>query len=299
MPEVNIAVVLALGSALCIALGDVLQQRAAHCIEDRSTAHIELLVSLLRSPRWWWGAALLVASLGLQAAALRHGSVLLVQALLMLSLLFALPMNARFTQHPVGRGEWIWAGLLTVAVITTVVLGNPQTGRMSAPLRTWVGVAIVLGPLLAVAVVAARRRGGAVAALLYALVSGSLWGIFAVLAKEVVAQLGGGWSVIRLPELYAALAVAVGGVVGSQFAFRAGPLTASMPALQVSQPVVATTLGVVVLGETLSTGWAGLIGLAAAIVVMAAAVVKLARVEAAAARDVAAVARAAHAGESA
>lgn len=297
MPEVDIAILLALGSALCIALGDVLQQRAAHCIEDRSAGQVELLLGLLRSPRWWWGAALLVASLVLQASALRHGSVLLVQALLMLSLLFALPMNARFTRHPVGRGEWIWAGLLTAAVIATVVLGNPHTGRTCAPLTTWVAVVIVFAPLLTGCVAVGRRRGGAVAALLYALVSGSLWGIFAVLAKEVVAQQGGGWSVIRMPELYAALAVAVGGVVGSQFAFRAGPLTASMPALQVSQPVVATTLGVVVLGETLSTGPAGMIGLAAAIVVMAAAVVKLARVEAAAARELAAVARQSRAGE--
>src|SRR5947209_9908846 len=63
-------------------------------------------------------------------------------------------------------------------------------------------------------------------------------GIFAVLAKEVVARLGdGGWAVIRTPELYAAILVTIGGVAWSQSAFRAGPLTASMPALQVSQPV--------------------------------------------------------------
>lgn len=66
----------------------------------------------------------------------------------------------------------------------------------------------------------------------------------------------------------------------SQAAFRAGPLTASMPTLQVSQPVVAAVLGVVVLGETLNTGRVGMIALMAAALVMAAAIVKLARVEA-------------------
>jgi drug/metabolite transporter (DMT)-like permease len=286
MAKTDIAVLLALASALCVAIGDVLQQRAAHCIEDRSAGHVELFASLLRSKRWWWGALLLAASVALQAAALGQGSVLLVQALLMFSLLFALPINARLSHRPVTGGEWMWAGLLTAAVTVIVVVGNPQAGRSSAPLGTWAVVAIALAPLLVACVVAGRIWGGAAAAVLFALVSGSLWGIFAVLAKEVVARLGdGGWAVIRTPELYAAILVTIGGVAWSQSAFRAGPLTASMPALQVSQPVVGAALGVVVLDETLDAGPAGMIALAAAVLVTTAAIVKLARVEAATTRD--------------
>jgi hypothetical protein len=58
-----------------------------------------------------------------------------------------------------------------------------------------------------------------------------------------------------------------------------------MPTLQVSQPVVWALLGVVVLGETLDTGRAGLIALAVAVLVMAAAIVDLARDQAVATRD--------------
>lgn len=58
-----------------------------------------------------------------------------------------------------------------------------------------------------------------------------------------------------------------------------------MPTLQMSQPVVAAVLGVVVLGETLNTGRAGMIALVAAASVMTAAIIKLARVEAVATRD--------------
>ncbi|OBI52428.1 DMT family transporter [Mycobacterium sp. E787] len=280
------AALLATGSALCIAVGDVLQQRAAHCITDRSVGHIELFARLLRNRRWWWGALLLVASIALQAAALGRGSVLLVQALLMLSLLFALPVNARLWHRTVSAREWIWAGLLTAAVIVVVIVGNPQAGRSSAALGAWAVVAAVLAPLLVTCVSAGRIRGGAVAATLFAFVSGSLWGVFAVLTKEVVARLGdGGWAAARTPEFYACVLAAVGGVVWSQAAFRAGPLTASMPTLQVSQPVVAAVLGVVVLDETLDNGRAGMIALGAAAVVMTAAIVKLARVEAVATRD--------------
>lgn len=286
MAKTDIAVLLALTSALCVALGDVLQQRAAHCIEDRTAGHVELFASLLRNRRWWGGALLLAASVGLQAAALGQGSVLLVQALLMFSLLFALPINARLDHRTVTAAEWMWAGLLTAAVTVIVVVGNPQAGHASAPLRTWALVAVVLGPLLVACAVTGRIRGGSAAAVLFALVSGALWGIFAVLAKEVVARLGdGGGAVIRTPELYAAILVIVGGVVWSQSAFRAGPLTASMPTLEVAQPVVGAALGVVVLDETLHAGPAGMIALAVAVLVTAAAIVKLARVEAVATRD--------------
>ncbi|OJZ73568.1 hypothetical protein BRW65_13145 [Mycobacterium paraffinicum] len=286
MPKTDVAVLLALASALCVAIGDVLQQRAAHCIEDRTVGHVELFASLLRNRRWWCGALLLAASIGLQAAALGQGSVLLVQALLMFSLLFALPINARLYHRRVTAAEWMWAALLTAAVTVIVIVGNPQAGHASAPLRTWAVVAVVLGPLLLACIVAGRIWGGAAAAVLFALVSGSLWGIFAVLAKEVVARLGeGGWAVTRTPELYAAILVIAGGVVWSQSAFRAGPLTASMPALQVAQPVVGAALGVVVLDEALDAGRAGMIALAVAVLVSAAAIVKLARVEAVATRD--------------
>lgn len=287
MPRTEIiAALLALSSALCVATGDVLQQRAAHCITDRELGPVELFAGLLRNQRWWWGAVLLLASIGLQAAALGGGSVLLVQALLMFSVLFALPINARLSHRAVTAGEWVWAALLTAAVTVVVVVGNPQTGHAGAPLRTWAVVALVLGPLLAGCVVAGRVRGGAVAAVLFAFVSGSLWGVFAVLTKEVMARLGQGVGVVtRTPELYACILVALGGVVWSQAAFRAGPLTASMPTLQVSQPVVASVLGVVVLGETLDTGRAGTVALLVAVVVMTAAIIKLARVEAVATRD--------------
>ncbi|MEB4211310.1 DMT family transporter [Mycobacterium sp. 94-17] len=286
MAHTQIAALLALSSALCVAIGDVLQQRAAHCMADPTVGPVELLAGLLRNQRWWWGTLLLVASIGLQAAALGTGSVLLVQALLMSSVLFALPANARFSNRTVTGGEWVWAAVLTAAVIVVVVVGNPQAGHTSASLRTWAAVAAVLGPLLAGCVIVGRMRGRAVAAALFAFASGSLWGVFAVLAKEVVARLGdGAGALTRTPELYACVLMALGGVVWSQSAFRAGPLTASMPTLQMSQPVVAAVLGVVVLGETLNTGGAGVIALVVAALVMTAAIVKLARVEAVSTRD--------------
>jgi drug/metabolite transporter (DMT)-like permease len=280
MPKVDIATLLALSSALCVAVGDVLQQRAAHAVAEGSIDHIGLFVKLLKDRRWRIGAIAVLASIVLQAAALGEGSVLLVQPLLMLSLLFALPINGRLLGRAVTAGEWVWAGLLTAAVIVIVTVGHPQPGHYSAALQTWAAVAVVFGPVLVGCVLAAGIWRGAPAAVLLSFVSGSLWGVFAVLTEEFVHRLDdGGSPMVSAPELYAGLLAGLGGIVLGQAAFRAGPLTASMPTLEVTQPLVAAVLGVVVLGETLNTGPAGVIALTLAALVIPAAIVQLARVD--------------------
>lgn len=212
--------------------------------------------------------------------------MLLVQSLLVLSLLFALPISARFADRRVTSREWGWAAVLTAAVVVIVTVGNPQPGQSRAALDTWVAVLAVLGPLLLGCLVAARIWGGTLAAVLLAFVSGSLWGVFAVLTKGVMAQLDHGpRAAASSPELYAWLLVAVGGFAWEQSAFRAGSLTASMPTLEVSQPIVAALLGVLVLGETLHTGRVGMVALAVAVLVMTVATVELARGDAVATRS--------------
>ncbi|UQX10456.1 DMT family transporter [Candidatus Mycobacterium methanotrophicum] len=285
MAKMEIAALLALGSALCVALGDVLQQRATHRMVEPSKSNAALYATLLRNRRWRQGALILVASIGLQAAALGQGSVLLVQALLVLSLLFALPISAALSRRRVTRWEWLWAAVLTAAVTVIVTVGNPQPGQSRASAQSWAVVAVVLGSLLIGCVVAARVFGGALAAVLFAFVSGSLWGVFAVLTKEVVSRLDDGvWTLAGSPETYAWVLLAVGGFAWEQAAFRAGSLTASMPTLEMSQPVVAAVLGVVMLGETLNTGRAGMITLSVAALAMTAATIELARSDAVATR---------------
>ncbi|MGH3632680.1 DMT family transporter [Mycobacterium sp.] len=285
MAHADIASLLALGAALFIAIGDVLQQRSAHEVTDEPVGNIGLFAKLLRDRRWWLGSLVAAGGMGLQAAALGFGSVLLVQALLVSSLLFALLISARLSHRAPTRWEGVWAVLLGAAVAVIVIVGNPQAGQSRASLQTWIGVAVVLGPALVACVIGARLVEGRAAPVLLALVSGSLWGLFAVLTKGVVAQLSHGfWELLRTPELYAWAVVAVAGTSWEQSSFRAGALTASLPTLTVTEPLVAAVLGVVVLGETVHTGKIGLVVLGAGVVVMVVATAALARCEAATAQ---------------
>ncbi|MDO3402193.1 DMT family transporter [Mycolicibacterium neoaurum] len=282
MDKADIAALLALGAALFIAIGDVIHQRSAHEVTDEDVSHLTLFLRLLRDRVWWVGSLVSAVGFGLQAAALGFGSVLLVQALLVTSLLFALPLNARAYRRRVTRFEWTWAVLLAISVAVIVTVGNPTEGQARAGTEAWLAVVAVLGPMLVLCVAGARIWSGKpIGAILLAVVSGALWGIFAILTKAVVDRLGDGlWELLRTPELYAWALVAVAGTAYQQAAFRAGAITASLPTMTVTEPVVASALGVVVLGEALRPGEAGWITLVAAVVVMVLATAALARGEA-------------------
>ena len=284
MAKADIAALLALGAAFFIAIGDVIHQRSAHEVTDEPVSHIGLFTRLLRDRQWWLGSLVAAAGFALQAAALGLGSVLLVQALLVTSLLFALPINARLTHRRVSRWEWTWAALLAASVAVIVLVGNPTAGHSRASLDTWIAVAVVMGPALVLCVLGARVWSGATSAVVLAVVSGALWALFAVLTKGVVDRLDDGiWALLRTPELYAWALVAIAGTAWQQSSFRAGSLTASLPTMTVAEPVVASVLGIVVLGETLRPGDAGWFTLVVAVVVMVGATAALARGEAVAA----------------
>lgn len=283
MTKVDVAALIALCAALASAVGDVIRQRSAQEITDREVGHLELFRMSLRDKRWWLGGMAAVTNYSLQAGALAWGSVVLVTALQVTALLFALPIYARLTKHRVTRWEWIWAVVLAAALAVVVIVGDPASGHQRAPLSTWLIVAVVLGPILVVCVLAARIWSGSpVAAALLAVVAGSSLALFAVLTKGVVEVIEGGLgAVLRSPEFYPWLVVALCGMIFQQSAFRAGALTASLPTMTVAKPVVAGVLGITVLGETLGAKGPASVVLVAAVAMVIIATVALARGEAA------------------
>ena len=281
MRATEIAALLAEAAALMVAVGDVLQQRSAPQVTTTEVGTVALFRRLLRDRQWWAGSLVAGAGVGLQAAALGLGSVVLVQALLVTSLLFALVINARLNHTRITGRQAMWAVLLAAAVAIVVTVGDPQAGTPRGSLRTWTVVVAVMGPVLVLCVLGARIVSGAASALLLGVVAGSLWGLFAVLTKGVVDQLGHGIvAVLRIPELYVWMVVGIAATAWEQSAFRAGPMTASLPAVSVAEPIVGSVLGVVVLGEALNTTTSGVIAIAVSVAVMVAATVALARSQA-------------------
>jgi drug/metabolite transporter (DMT)-like permease len=283
MSKVDIAALIALCAALFSAIGDVIRQRSAQEITDKDVGHLELFFMSLRDTRWWLGGMAAITNYSLQAAALAWGSVVMVTALQVTALLFALPIYARLTNHPVTRREWLWAVILAGSLAVVIIVGDPQAGRERASLGTWAIVAAVMGPVLVLCVLAARIwKGRPVAAVLLAVVAGSSLALFAVLTKGIVEVAEGGLgAVLRSWEFFPWLLAALAGMIFQQAAFRAGALTASLPTMTVAKPVVAGALGVILLSETFDVAGPEVFVLVAAVVLVIVATVGLARGEAA------------------
>jgi hypothetical protein len=283
MSNVDIAAVLALCAALAAAIGNVIRQRRAQEVTDKPVGHLALFSMLLRDTRWWLGGIGDVASYCFLAAALDRGSVLLVMSLQVTTLLFALPVYARLTRHPVTRREWMWAVLLAGALALVIAVGQPAGGQERASLQIWLVVAVVMGPLLGSGLLGARIWSNRpVAAVLLAAVAGSLLAVFAVLTKGVVDVVEhGAGKLWQTPELYAWVFSGVAGMIFHQSAYRAGALTASLPTIIIAKPVVGAVLGITVLEETVNADGTEWFLLAAAVAVVIVATVGLARGEAA------------------
>jgi drug/metabolite transporter (DMT)-like permease len=248
----GLAAVLALIAAALFAVATVAQQRSAAIVPDAAAHGLGLIKVLVRRRLWWLGVLGDGGGYLAQAAALGVGSLLLVQPLLVSTLLFALPLAARWAGRRPTRSDWMWAVLLTAALVGFVLSGNPTEGVDRAPVQEWLPAGAVLVGLLAGCLAGAARSRGMLRAVLLAAATALCYGFAAALTKGVMGEFDQGpVAVLTSWETYLLMAASAGGTLLQQSAFQAGALTASLPTMVVGEPLVAVALGAVVLQEEL------------------------------------------------
>ena len=277
----SLTVVSALLAAVFMAVGIVVRQRATLDVPPEAGVSPVMLRTLVRRPLWWAGTSAAVVGYGFQALALGHGSLILVQPMLVSALLFALPLSARLANRRVSGSEWLWALLLTFALTIFVLLARTEPGEYSVPNSTLTVLSVVTAVLVVALVALAVRMSGTPRAVLLAVAVGVLFGVMAVLTKVVMhaATHNGAASVLTKPELYLLIAVAVIGTVLQQSAFHAGALQTSVPTMLVLEPVIAVALGAVMLSEDISVSGLEAVALLITALVMVAATIALGRGE--------------------
>jgi hypothetical protein len=275
-----VVVLLALLAGFCIAVGMVTQHRATTAVPTERGMTSDIAVTMVRSPLWWVGTVTTTAGYGFQALALSLGSLLVVQPLLVSCLLFALPMSARLGHRRVTKNEWTWALLLTGALAVFIVVARPKPVNRP-PMFSWVVLALVLIPILAVCVLVAARTDGRRRAGLLSVVVAALIGIVAVLTKVCLDELaaGGLGAMFSIPAPYALVTLTLASTVFKQSAFNAGALQISVPIILVGEQLVAVGLGLTIMGEDLSLTLSEGAVLFVAVVVMISAAIALGRRE--------------------
>lgn len=269
---------LALVAAVLYAVTSVLQQSAAATVAHDHSLRPALLLQLLRQPRWLLGNLAEVGAFVVHFLALRRGSLLLVQTVLVSGLLFALPLGAALTSRRLRAADWLGAVVVVTGLALFVSVARPTTGRGEASGTAW---AAVLGAgCLAVAllVLGAPRRPGRRRATCLGAACGVLFGVDAALTRAAghllnrgLAHTLGSW------EPYALVGLAAYGFLLAQSAFQAGPLGASLPLITIVDPVVAAAIGVIAFHERISAGPVAVVIEVTAVMAMVAGVFCLAR----------------------
>jgi drug/metabolite transporter (DMT)-like permease len=247
------AVVFALCAALLYGTGNALEHRVVNETDRDPRLHVGLLAKLARSPLWLLGMFGDVAAFGFQAAALAYGNLLFVQPLLVCGLLVGLPLSAHWTRQPMRPHEYATAAVLCAGLATFLIVADPSGGNTQAPLTSWLRVGGTVAIVATLAVVGATKTGGHVRAALLGFAAGALFGLTAALTRTFVVHIQHGVPYTAQHwEVYALAVLSVTGILFTQHGFQNAPLSASLPALEATEPVIAATLGVVLFHEQLN-----------------------------------------------
>jgi drug/metabolite transporter (DMT)-like permease len=278
MKNFTLTVVLGIAAAMLLGLGFVLQQRVARELPHADTLSLRLFGDLVGKPVWLLGIAAMVCGQLCGAAALGQGNVSLVEPLLATNLLFALLLARVLSAEALGVREWGGAVLLVAGVVLFIGIAQPANGRgTSEHLRQWSFLAVIV-LAVGVLVMIARGRLGVLRANLLAVAAGLLFGTQDGLTRTGMLQLADG--LVRLLTswpVYAVVLAALAGLLFVQSAFEAAPLRASLPVINVVEPLTGIAFGIGVFGERIRTSPPSLVLEAVGLAAMIIGVVLLAR----------------------
>lgn len=220
----------------------------------------------------------------IQGLALAFGPLTLVQPLAAADVLFALPMIAVLRRYRLTRGDWIGAFAVAGGLAVFLAVAPPAGGEPARVPRAWAPVLLAATAVTAVSVAAAARTRGVARVAVLAAGAGVTFGVLDALAKSSVDLLTDrGPAVLRRWEPYGLLVTAPLGAFLSQAAFRAGPLSVSLPVIDTLEPVSAVVIAATVFGEELAASAAQITAQTAAAMAAVAGIAVLSRSSVAAA----------------
>ncbi|MET9381202.1 hypothetical protein ABZY09_08935 [Streptomyces sp. NPDC002928] len=246
-----LSVVLSLFSAVAYAAAAVAQERLASRSSGSGT------LGLLGSGGWWSSVGLNASAALLHVVALKYGPLTVVQPLGALTLVAAVPLGARIAGRRVSANEWRGTAytLAGLSAILVTASGSAPDEVLSVP------EALTVAAVTAAAI-GLLSRPGARPGLRHATASGFASGVASALTQTVtVAATDRSGPVLSVQVIGVALLVAAfatGGLLLSQTAYRGG-LGAPLAVVTLANPMAAAAIGLVLLGERLQGGAAGVL----------------------------------------
>jgi len=265
-PKQFLGIPIALTGAVFLSLGAQLQHRGVSKVEENTHEaqdgglNLQQLRLLLARPSWVIGTLMLGLAVVFQLASLVPSPLIVVQPLGAVALVITAVVNSKVSKTPLNRKSIIAISLCVGGVALFVIVAAFTARDVPISDTALVLILLILAAVLvlfAVLFALLRRRFKAV---FYILCAGVLYGFVVTLAKTVIARITQGevdW--LLVVGVVALLAAAIGGGYFVQNAYASGPPDLVIAGLTVIDPLVAVTIGILILHEaTQAPLWAGI-----------------------------------------
>lgn len=255
-----IVVICALAAAFINAVAVVWMRRAAGVRRPKELFSRDMFFAIARQRLWLAAVGLQLAGFMLQAVALKFGSIILVEPLMTMILVFlVLILHYRYGIK-VGHKEWLAVGLVCVGLLAMLSAARPRGEQLDYRLIDWIIIVSVIAGCIAGCIWVVRRsRSPRIRAAFGGLAVAANIGLTAGLTKLVIELAGHGFGSLATSwELYALIASGLISAAISQSAFAAGPLVISQPIIEILNPIVSGIIAVTAFDSDISTSVAAL-----------------------------------------
>ncbi len=277
-----LAICLALLSAVLLAIGTQLQNGAVGdqkkaALSGRSHLKLNQLIHLIRRPHWVTGLVLTIAALALQFTALLLAPLILVQPIGAIALVITSLLNAKITKTRLNKASVLAIILCTTGLGAFVVMAHEVAVEPDIDNNALMLILTMAIALIATFAFIFFKGAERFSPITFILGAGALFGFVATLTKVVVKRLFQQDGFNRLISfqgefvtdgltLLALLCMLAAGLLGAWFvqnAYASGPPDLVVAGLTVIDPLVAVSIGVVLLNEAMNAPWPVMLGFVA------------------------------------
>lgn len=277
-----LAISLALISAVLLAVGTQLQNGAVGdqkkaALSGRSHLKLNQLVQLLKRPQWVTGLGLTLVALVMQFTALLLAPLILVQPIGAIALVITSILNAKITKTKLNKPSILAIVLCTTGLGAFVVMAHQVAEEPAIDDNNLMIILAMAITLIATFGFIFYIGASRFKPLTFILGAGALFGFVATLTKVVVKRLFQQDGFNRIVSfqaelvtdgltLLALLCMIAAGLLGAWFvqnAYASGPPDLVVAGLTVIDPLVAVSIGVVLLNEAMNAPWPIMLGFVA------------------------------------
>jgi len=267
-PLQAIGIPIALVGSVFLALGAQFQHRGVTTVDRQSESRaqnglsVRQLVSLLQRPSWVIGTLMLGLAVVFQLTSLTFAPIIVVQPLGAVALVITSVVNARISQVKLTRESIraivfciVGVGLFVTIATFTATSKEITQGELITVLILLLVITVIFSLVFAFL----RNRFKAI---IYIVGAGVLYGFVATLAKVVIDRIHtviiSGSHEFEWLTIVCVVALVAATALGGYFvqtAYSAGPPDLVIAGLTVIDPIVAVSIGIVVLGEADGAPW--------------------------------------------